>query len=118
MVVNGGLMPQARHEGRFVAAVAVAGSKFDGTGLEKEQIGHIHVAWTDFGEGARCGAANCGRGESGFTGCRVDGCGTAGLAVALRVLPLLFFCGFGYIVIFADDFKKPACNACMSVVIS
>lgn len=116
-VVNGGLMPQARHGDRCVLAVAVAGSKFDGTGLENEQIGHIHVALTGFGEGAWCVAADWGRGESGFTGCRVDGCGTAGLAVALRVLSLLFFCGLGYIVIFADDFKKPACNACTSVVI-
>jgi hypothetical protein len=51
-VVNGGLIPHARHGGRCVPAVAVAGSKFDGTGLENEQIGHIHVALTGLGEGA------------------------------------------------------------------
>lgn len=50
-VVNGGLIPQARHGGRFAAAVAVAGSKFEGTGLEKEHIGHIHVALTGLGDG-------------------------------------------------------------------
>lgn len=89
--------------------MAVAGSKLDGTGLENEQIGHIHVALTGFGEGAWCGAADCGRGDDGFTGCRVDVCGTAGLAVALWALSLLPFCGLGYIVIFAEDFRKPAC---------
>lgn len=51
MVVKGGLMPQARHGGSGTAAVAVAGSKFDGTALEKEQIGQIHVAFTGFGDG-------------------------------------------------------------------
>lgn len=110
-VVNGGLIPHARHGGRCVPAVAVAGSKFDGTGLENVQIGHIHVALTGLGEGAWCGAADCGRGDCGFTGCRVDACGKAGLAVALRALSGLPFCGLGYIVIFAEDFKKPACNA-------
>ena len=38
-------MPQARHGGSGVCALAVVASKFDGTGLEKEQIGHIHVAF-------------------------------------------------------------------------
>lgn len=45
-VVRGGLMPHARQGGSGVAAVAVAGSKLDGTGFEKEQIGHTHVAFT------------------------------------------------------------------------
>lgn len=38
-------MPQARHGGRGVFAFADAGSKFDGTGFEKEHIGQIHVAF-------------------------------------------------------------------------
>lgn len=37
-------MPHARHGGSGVWAFAVAGSKFDGTGLENEQIGHTQVA--------------------------------------------------------------------------
>lgn len=41
---NGGLIPHARHGGNGVLAFAMAGSKLDGTGFEKEQIGHIHVA--------------------------------------------------------------------------
>jgi hypothetical protein len=41
--VNGGLIPQAKHGGSAVEALAVAGSKFDGTGLLKEQIGQIQV---------------------------------------------------------------------------
>lgn len=39
----GGFMPQARHGGIGVRD-ASAGSKFDGTGLEKEHIGHTQVA--------------------------------------------------------------------------
>lgn len=50
-VVKGGLIPHAKHGGSGTAAVAVAGSKFDGTGLEKEQIGQIHVALTGLEEG-------------------------------------------------------------------
>jgi hypothetical protein len=50
-VVNGGLIPQARHGGRLVAVVAVAGSKLEGTGLEKVHIGQIQVALIGFGEG-------------------------------------------------------------------
>lgn len=41
---NGGLIPQARHDGRGMEALALLGSKSEGTGLEKEQIGHIQVA--------------------------------------------------------------------------
>lgn len=37
-------MPQARHGGRGVCALAVVGSKLEGTGLEKVHIGQIHVA--------------------------------------------------------------------------
>jgi len=50
-VVNGGLMPQAKHGGKGVAVVAVVVSKFEGTGLENEHMGHIQVALTGFGEG-------------------------------------------------------------------
>lgn len=37
-------MPQARHGGKGVFALAALGSKFEGTGLENEQIGQIQVA--------------------------------------------------------------------------
>jgi hypothetical protein len=57
-VVNGGLMPHARHGGRFIAGVAVAVSKFEGTGLENVHIGQIQVALIGFGEGDGCGAAD------------------------------------------------------------
>lgn len=39
----GGLIPQAKHGGMGVRD-ASAGSKFDGTGFEKEHIGHTHDA--------------------------------------------------------------------------
>lgn len=45
-IVRGGLMPHARQGGSGVEAVAVAGSKLEGTGFEKEQIGQTHVAFT------------------------------------------------------------------------
>ena len=46
---SGGLIPQARHGGSGVCAFAVVGSKFSGTGFEKEQIGQIQVAFLAFG---------------------------------------------------------------------
>lgn len=49
-VVNGGLMPHARQGGRCVAALAVAGSKFEGTGFENVHIGQIQVALMGFGD--------------------------------------------------------------------
>lgn len=63
-VVNGGLIPHARHGGKCVAALAVAGSKLDGTGLENEQIGQIQVALIDFGDKELCGMFDCGRVDS------------------------------------------------------
>ena len=59
-VVHGGLIPQFRHGGRGVDALAVARSKFDGTGLPKEQMGQIHVALGGLGvdiDGGRNGLA-------------------------------------------------------------
>ena len=43
MVANGGFIPQVRHGGSGKASVAVDVLKFDGTGLENEHIGQIHV---------------------------------------------------------------------------
>lgn len=52
-------MPQARQGGSGVLALASEGSKLDGTGLEKEQIGQIQVALLALGGGGsnvgRCG---------------------------------------------------------------
>jgi hypothetical protein len=47
----GGLMPQAKHGGTGVRE-AKAGSKLEGTGFEKEHIGHTQVA---LGAGAGAG---------------------------------------------------------------
>lgn len=71
IVASGGLIPHARQGGSGVEAVAVAGSKLDGTGFEKEQIGHTQVAFTGLGAGdaprGSDGAAPCNDAEAGWT---------------------------------------------------
>jgi len=57
-VVKGGLIPHARQGGRSDDGLAIAGSKFDGTGLEKEHIGQIQVALIGLGLGDAAGGAN------------------------------------------------------------
>ena len=42
--VHAGLIPHARHDGIGVLAVTLDGSWVGGSGLEKVQIGQIHVA--------------------------------------------------------------------------
>lgn len=42
--VSVGLMPQLAHGSSGVCTVAVCGSKYAGTGLEKEQMVQTHVA--------------------------------------------------------------------------
>ena len=42
-----GRIPQAKHGASGVQGFATAGSKLEGTGFEREQIGHIHVAVLD-----------------------------------------------------------------------
>lgn len=105
-VVKGGFIPQARHGGRLAVAVAVAGSKFEGTGFEKEQIGQIQLAFIGLEGGGGCFVIVGGSGDNDLPG--ADVAATAGLAVALRDLSALPFCGLGWIVIFGDDFKNPA----------
>lgn len=51
IVVKGGFIPHAKHGGNGVEAVAVVGSKFEGTGLEKEHIEQTQVAFTGLGDG-------------------------------------------------------------------
>lgn len=58
---SGGFSPQAKHGGNGVFALAMAGSKFDGTGLEKEHMGQTHVA-----EALGGGAGAGGRGRNGL----------------------------------------------------
>jgi hypothetical protein len=53
--LNSGLIPHVRHGGNGKASVAMVGSKLDGTGLRKEQIGQIHVPLSTCGEGACTG---------------------------------------------------------------
>ena len=48
---NSGFMPQARHGGNGNVGVAIVGSKFEGTGLEKEQIVQTQVPPTTGAEG-------------------------------------------------------------------
>jgi hypothetical protein len=56
---NSGLMPQAKHGGSGNDSVAIVGSKFEGTGFEKEQMGQTHVpATTGDGAGETAGARN------------------------------------------------------------
>lgn len=83
----------------------MTGSKFDGTGFEKEQIGQIHVALLDC-EGSAIGRWN-GLSE------RDSGEALALLEGALR-LEMLRLCtedrfeGLGTRVILADDLRNPA----------
>lgn len=60
-VVNGGLIPHARQGGRCVAALAVAGSKLDGTGLENVHMGQTQVALIGLKEAELWGRFVCGR---------------------------------------------------------
>ena len=89
----GGLMPHARQGGIGVRE-ARAGSKLDGTGFEKEQMGHTQVALAGGGAGAglawRGGVDEAGRwagAETPRVRCRA---------------------GLGNRVILADEVRKPA----------
>lgn len=91
----GGLMPHARHGGIGVRD-AREGSKFEGTGFEKEHIGHTQVAL-------------CGGGVSAGLPCR-GGVAVVGLrgAVGVDVPRERCFNGFGNRVTLAEDLRKPA----------
>jgi hypothetical protein len=52
--VHVGFIPQAKHGGSGMDSGAVYGSKFEGTGFEKEQMVHIHVPVL-FGTGSEVG---------------------------------------------------------------
>lgn len=108
IVASGGLIPQAKHGGILVDAVAVVASKFDGTGFENEQIEQIHVALTGWGD-AGLVPRSCASDGCALAGCRFEACGIDGLvASVLADLSSLFFAGLGCRIILGDDFKKPA----------
>lgn len=67
-------MPQAKHGGKGVRSFAVLGSKLDGTGLEKEHIGHIQVTF-----GSLCGAGEGAAGRPGVA-YRLGGVEASGVA--------------------------------------
>lgn len=95
--VNGGSMPHAKHGGNGVRAFAVAGSKFEGTGFEKEQIGHTQVA--------------LGGGAAGAGDPRLSGVVDEELCTVVDEFGGPrdnLFEGLGYRVILGADFKKPA----------
>lgn len=91
-----GLIPQARQGGRGVCSLAVVGSKLDGTGLEKLQMVHTHVA-------ELVGGVSTGGARKGLcTRC-------AGEAFPLRDSwsdPRLL--ALGTKVILGEDLRKPA----------
>jgi len=95
-------MPQARHGGKGVCTFAAEGSKLDGTGFEKLQMVHTHVAElatgvSGFGRGEPSGRGECGswlRRDALVleTVCRRDA----------------LFGGLGTMVTLGEDFQKPA----------
>lgn len=87
-------MPHARHGGIGVRE-ATAGSKLDGTGFEKEQMGQTHVALAGAGAGAGLPWRDGVDDEELWTGAETP---------RVRCLE-----GFGKSVILADDLRKPAC---------
>jgi hypothetical protein len=91
--IVGGLMPQARHGGIGVRE-ASAGSKLEGTGFEKEQIGQIQDALR---EGAGAGLLRrSGEPDEGLGAIEVDRPRVSWLA------------GLGKRVILGEDLRKPA----------
>lgn len=100
---RGGFIPQAWQGERGVCWFAKAGSKLEGTLLDKPQIGHIHVALVFLaGNGEATGGREVDDPErtSPSMGEAYLGCGL------LTWGPVR--CILGKRVIFAEDFKKPA----------
>jgi hypothetical protein len=84
----------------FVWVFAVAGSKLDGIGFAKEQIGHIHVAFAP-----KAGAA----GAIERDGLSWRAGVAAGVYGELRTDSDVCLFALEYKVIFGDDLRKPAC---------
>lgn len=108
-VANGGLMPQAKHGGSGKASVAIVGSKFEGTGLENEQMGQTQVPLTT---GAGVDETDKGRGlaerEAGVEeDTTLWNCGDCDAPV-LVIEPNPRLSGLGNKVTLADDLRNPA----------
>jgi hypothetical protein len=88
----------------------MVGSKFDGTGLEKEQMGHTQVPPT-----TGAGADGTGGGRNGLADREVGveedktlwKCGDCGVPVLL-IEPNPLLSGLGNKVTLADDLRNPA----------
>jgi len=99
----GGLIPHAKQGGIGEFSFEVDGSKLEGTRLEKEHIGHIQVALV----GIRCAGVFLVFEFPGLpTLPAEEGCPRSMLAVLCAREKCL--AAFGYMVIFGDDFMKPA----------
>jgi hypothetical protein len=107
--VKAGLIPHARHGGRGVRALAVAGSKLEGTGFEKLQMVHTHVAELA-GDGST-GAGLRGLSDRG-TGEELLSLGEPVPAAGDLDCNEERFVGFGIKVTLAEDLRKPACSTC------
>lgn len=103
------MIPHARHGGRGVSALAVAGSKFEGTGFEKLQMVHTHVAELA-GDGST-GAGLRGLSDRG-TGEEVLSLGEPVPAAGDLDCNEERLVGLGIKVILAEDLRKPACSTC------
>jgi hypothetical protein len=91
--------------------VAVEASKLEGTGFENEHIGQTHVAFTGMGGG---GVVAWERGACVPANCVLKGSDRDGLAPELRDR-FAFFRGLGYMMIFAEDLRKPAWYSARSI---
>lgn len=104
--VSVGGMPHDRHGGICVCAFSDSGSKLDGTGFEKLQMGHTHVAAAVGGGPRRAVPLPVPRGEPELLRAR-----PGPTPEADRVCSEDRFAGLGKRVTFGDDLMKPACRS-------
>lgn len=105
--VKAGLIPHARHGGRGVRALAVAGSKLEGTGFEKLQMVQTHVA--ELAGGGSAGAGLRGLSDRG-TGELLLSLGDPVPAAGDLDWSEERLVGLGITVTLAEDLRKPACS--------
>jgi len=104
--VRVGLMPQARHGGSGVWALAVVGSKLEGTGFEKVQMVQTQVAVVAGG-----GSTGDARGAPSWACEAALLCGDGPARPGERGCSEGRFAGLGIRVILADDLRKPPCES-------